>query len=359
MTISSTGGTAIFCVYTEMQLAISMLYFRNFLAPLDVEPCFVLFQTVRERFKTLDLSKLPGRHFSFRNDLNQSIVFPDLSFLHIRSEKDVRYVVYPNSPILTHEVISNYFAAQQPIRRIVIADGTSINTPWPLKTRLILLTKYLLRRIINRVPHLTNKLLRSPDAIQNADVLISTETIKSTSMEFVDVQTLYAEEEHVRLVLELFRVPELELEAFIHSNLVFFGQPRYRAGIDDRTYFDTLKKIAEIIRKRGGSMVIKPHPAEDATALDFLVGDGVVVSKTPVPGEFLLSSLRDKAILSFYSSVSMMSSNESLTHIWLKNLLPNEIAANPDDKILAIKSLDEVEEILDKVMEDAAKRHRD
>jgi len=354
MKSSTPGGTAIFCVYTEMQLAIAALYFRKYLMQREVDPCFVLFRYAGERFRTMDLTKLPGRYHLFRNDLNQSVLFPDLSFLCLRSEKDVRYVAYPNSPILTHEAISNYFASKQSIIRIVISDGASIHSTWTPKARLKLLMKYIVRRFVNRVPNLSNRLLRSSDVIHNADILISTAPIDSTCSEFVNVHTLFADAESVRLALELFRVPEWQLNAFIKCNAIFFGQPRLKDRIDDRTYFDTLNRIVGIMGKHGGILIIKPHPAEDAAVYNSYVRNGVVICDNPIPAEFLLSSLHSKIVLSFYSSVSMMSGNETLTHIWLKNLLTHDIPIKPDHKILAIESLHEVDEILGRIIENHA-----
>lgn len=312
-------------VTTEFGLLTALLYY---LANLNKKyyPYFVLLQNNKERFQGLNLNFLPGQHEIFVDELGRNIWNPDKTFLVILKEQSVQEIVFQNPlNFITNIIINTYKHEDPSICLTALSDGLLISTGISAKNKLILTLRLLHRKYINQFKNLPFFVKHYKNIVSDIDLLIAHEDIGAKK--FLNSNEVLAEIKNYPTILN--NVFSMNIQRFVEADIIFFTQPilsnRFPREVKEN-YIKLLRNIALFMQNNNIRMLFKVHPEEDVDLYKQFENDHVFVGNNKnVPSEIILHGLKNKVILSMFSSVSLNNHEKSLKHFWLYKLINYEL----------------------------------
>lgn len=308
-------------VTTEMGLLTALLYY---LANLNKRyyPYFVLLKNNEERFQGLNLNFLPGQHEIFVDELGRNIWNPDKRFLAILKEQFVQEIVFQNPlNFITNIIINTYKYEDPSIRLTALSDGLLVSTGISTKNKLILTLRLLHRKYINQFKNLPFFVKHYKDIVSDIDLLIAHEDIGAKK--FLNSNEVLAEIKNYPTILN--NVFSMNIQRFVEADIIFFTQPilsiRLANDIKEK-YISFLKNLSTFALENKVYVIMKVHPEEKVDFYMKYENKFVSIDDSKnIPAELILNSISNKAIISMFSSVSLLDAGTALKHYWLYKLI--------------------------------------
>ncbi len=313
-------------ITTETGLLVALLYYLTKLQ-YKYQAHFILLKQKKERFQGIDLESLPGRYDIFNDELNTSIVNPDKSFQRVLSETNVDEIVFQNPQnFITNIIINSYKANNPGLFLTVVSDGLLLSSPINTKRKMILNLKLYYRKFINQVKKLPRSVLEYKSILKSIDQLIAHEDIGAK--QFLKVDDLF---QNIRpYQKEVESVFYFNLLGFERADIIFFTQPildiKFSTEVKNN-YLKTLAALCNYAKKEKINIVFKIHPSETYTTYEHYENSFIKIDKNKnIPAEILFEFIKNKIIVSMFSSVSLGNKNKSLTHYWLYKIINHHLA---------------------------------
>ena len=140
---------------------------------------------------------------------------------------------------------------------------------------------------------------------------------------FINTNTLLSKiPEHKKQLNYFF---DLNLDMFENSTIIFFTQPMelepFFTDRHQKLYDEILFKLSDLAKRNKIEMLLKMHPHESPDKYKKFTNDFVTIYKNSnVPAEVILNLVKEKSIISIYSSLSLYK-NKQNKHFWLYKLM--------------------------------------
>ena len=339
----------VFIVSTELQLLNSLSFYYAFYENKQAIPVFYLFKSSDNRFKSINSQLLPGKSKIIKNNLDSLNFKKGVRLINtiteIQKTKNISALVFSNVPSIFNSSLRKYFESE-PVKKILLTDGLSLYIEWGLRTRLTYCIKAYFRKVYNKISGIGFKYLFNPNYLDDVDLVISTKEIPSK--ETILIERIY-NKVNIKQLRTVFNITEEEVNLANNANVIFFGQPRIKGGINNEAYMKILQMIINATCKENKKLLIKPHPAEDYSIYKKYISKNVVVSTGNYPAELLLWGTNNrKLIISIFSSISMSDLSKNNLHIWLCDFLQLNIT-NEFRHIKRPKSKIEIEQYIKEI----------
>ncbi len=328
-------GRAVFLVFTQMHLALCISYYEKHLKEKGLKAFFVLSKV---RFKKFDFSSFPYDFKLIENDFNEFRIWPNSSFKKIFLFKDIEYII---APLPAHIITLSFFnfAIKNNLKLVTFADGLATGIPFSFRYQLQYKLLLLFRKYFNRIPHLPNFYYKDSYLVSVSQNYIGPKNIFHHAS-FIDAKNLINDALDYDIIHSIFK---LDTSLYEEADILFFTQPIIM------NYKDKVDEVFKLIELLGLKTVIKVHPSENINNYVIYETDTIKISKNIAPAELLVNNLRNKKVVSFYSTVSILSKN--MDNIWLyplleDNKLINRIRINSYNDIRIINNLKQLEKEL-------------
>lgn len=335
----------LFAVNTEFVLSISLLYFEQFKEMKDYYPVWFILKGNSNRFKHVNLDKLPGDKFEFWNNLNTQVLRPDLSFLEILKNYKVFEFVHQNSLNISNILLEKKIKKSNPsVDTTYISDSIALSVETRQRTVRVSSIYLNYRKLVNGLYTLPAKLLRPIKYIGDVDNYINIEKIEATSAKFFSFKELLSKTSKSKFLSLVFNFPEE-----IDYDIIFFTQPilEHTSFSDDkkkdyRNILEIISKTAEQFHK---NTLIKVHPGESSLWYKKYENKYCkIFENNNLPAELLFTVFSNKKVLSCFSSISVLDFFQSNHHFWLYPLINHFPKFNTD--ISSITVIKDVESLI-------------
>jgi len=311
----------LFVVSSEFALLIAMLHYLENLSQ-SGSAVFIILKRDVNRFKNINLDSLPGEYHIFVNNISDFGVSPDREFEKVLD-------LYPNVSqiafqhpydLLTQIILQSYLKKKNSISLTVINDGLTRSIDivgWEKYKQYI---KFFLRKYVDGMKLLSFRRFKQ-DIRSYIDYFIAEEDIGTKN--FINTNTLLSKiPEHKKKFNDFF---DLDLNIFERSTIIFFTQPvelePFFTDKHKELYDELLFKLADLAKRKKINMLLKMHPHESPDEYQKFTNDLVTISKNSnVPAEVILNLVKEKSIMSIYSSLSLYE-NKQNKHFWLYKLM--------------------------------------
>jgi len=334
-------------VTTEFGLLTALLYY--FLhQEKNLFPHFILLKNKKERFSRLNLDALPGTYDLYNDELNTRVHNPDVAFKASLCKKNVKEIVFQNPQnFITNIILNTYKINNQNIKLTMLSDGTLLLSKMSFKDKVITNVKLYYRKLINGCTNLPKYIYNYMDYVPLVDRLIAHSDVDAK--EFIATSDLIKHLDDFRDQLN--SIFCIEAGIYEDVQVIFFTQPilsnRFPREVKEN-YIKLLRNIALFMQNNNIQMLIKVHPEENVDLYKQFENDHVIVdSNKNVPSEIILQGLKNKVILSIFSSVSLNNHEKYLKHFWLYKLINYELKIkNSSSDIIVPSSLFELNHLI-------------
>lgn len=312
-------------VTTEFGLMTALLYYFLYLEK-NLFPHFILLRNKKERFSGLNLDALPGLYDLYNDELNTRVHNPDIAFKASLCEKNIKEVVFQNPQnFITNKIVNTYKIANKDVNLTMLSDGLLLLSKMSFKNRMITNAKLYYRKLINRCRNLSKYVQDYGDYVPLVDRLIAHSDVGAK--EFIATSDLIKHLDDFRERLN--SIFCINAEIYENAQVILFTQPilsnRFPNTVKEN-YINLLRDIALFMQNSNIRMLFKVHPEEDVNTYQQFENDYVTVDHNKnVPSEIILHGLKNKVILSMFSSVSLNSQETSLRHFWLYKLIKYDL----------------------------------
>jgi len=340
----------VFFINTEYVLLVSILYYYEYIDT-EVKPVFVFLSHPfgKKRFRNICFDELPGYHYYFTNEMNNFTFHPNREFEQITSLKNVSEIVFQNPHFIINQYYFNFFSKQN-VSKTLVSDSIAIDRNFfTFKFLINNYFKLFIRKFINRIPYIKFKIYSYKKMATISDKLIAHRNIGSqTFINSIDLLKKICS--HTEILEKVFNINTYE---YSKADIIFFTQPilnhHYFKAEVRKGYLKVIQRIIEIVEEKKKKIVFKVHPGEDAEfyKLNFKSNCLFIDDITNTPAEIILNSIKNKIILSFWSSVSLFDVNQNNQHYWLYKLLDYRLKGEKEYKMITtINSFEEINNIL-------------
>lgn len=334
-------------VTTEFGLLTALLYY--FLhQEKSLLPHFILLKNKKERFSGLNLDALPGSYSLYNDELNTRVHNPNVAFKAILSESNVKEIVFQNPQnFITNKIINTYKIANKDVNLTMLSDGLLLLSKMSFKNKMIANAKLYYRKLINGCRNLPKYVRDYGDYVPLVDRLIAHSDVGAK--EFIATGDLIKHLDDFRERLNAIFC--IDAGIYEDAQVIFFTQPilsnRFPREVKEN-YIKLLHDIVLFMQNNNIRMLFKVHPEEDVDTYKQFENDYVFVDNNKnVPSEIILHGLKNKIILSMFSSVSLNHHGNSLKHFWLSKLIKHDMGTNNKPEHICIpSSLDELKKNL-------------
>lgn len=315
-------------VTTEFGLMTALLYYFLHLEK-NLFPHFILLKNKKERFSGLNLDALPGSYDLYNDELNTRVHNPDVAFKASLYEKNIKEVVFQNPQnFITNIILNTYRINNKNIKLTMLSDGLLLLSKMSFKNKIIANAKLYYRKLINRYTNLPKYVRNYGDYVSLVDRLISHSDVGAK--EFIATSNLIKHLDDFREQLN--SIFCIDANIYEDAKVILFTQPilsnRFPNTVKEN-YLNLLSDIALFMQNNNIRMLFKVHPEEDVNLYKQFENDYVFVDcNKNVPSEIILHGLKNKIILSMFSSVSLNSQEDSLQHFWLNKLIKHDVNIN-------------------------------
>ena len=320
---------AIFFTFTTLHLVLCISYYEKYLKSKGVQAYFVFNE---KRFKSFSFVNFPYKYTLIKNDLNEVILKPDLKFLEIFQIKNAAYIITPlPASILVLSVCK--FSLVRKIKLVSLEDGLATGIPFNLRYQIQYRLTLIFRKYINRIPYLPNSYWSDSYICSLSDTYIGSNNIFKHP-NFINSKSLLDTAINLNIIKAIFNI---DIDDIKNADILFFTQPislKYKGYIN---------KVFQLLQLSGLRVFVKVHPAEKMQDYAKYKAENITLSDNLAPAELLLKCLNNKKILSFYSTVSILS--EGLENLWIYPILEDEkltkrIEHRQYNNVKVIKNLD-------------------
>ena len=338
----------LFIINTEFVLLTSLLYYYIHIKDKkSLKPVFIFIRVSSLRFKNINQKYLPGESHLYKNDLNETVLFPDKKFLEVLKIENVKQIVYQNPQAFTNQCIINYFKTKYPDTKLtVVSDSIAMDRRFltSFKERFIAYSKLYFRKIINRIPFLTWKIWTYHSFKFRPDELIAHRNF--------DYPIFYNTTELFSMIPEYFeelsKIFKIDIDIYRKSDIIFFTQPnhlytKYPKEVKEG-YISGVKHIFYLAQKNKKYVIVKVHPSENIDFYKSMANEFIFIDlNSNTPAEIILNGLSGKKIVSYFSSISMYDIQKKNQHFWLYKTIGHKLPSNFEYDF--IKYIDTIEEI--------------
>ena len=341
--------TILFAVNTEFVMTIALLYYENLKEKEGYYPVWFILKGNSNRFKDLNIDKLPGDKFEFWNNLNTKSLRPDLRFLKVlKNYKVVEFVHQHSLSICNILLEENIKKTNSNVIRTYISDSIGLSAI--TRKRIVKVSDIYLyyRKLVNGLYYLPNKLLRPIEYIKDVDNYINIDKIEATLAKFISFKEMLSKSSESRLLPLVFNF-SVEIE----YDIIFFTQPildhtSLSQDVKERyvNVLDTISKTAELNQK---NTLIKVHPGENSLRYKKYENRYCkLFENNNLPAELLFIVFSNKKVISCFSSISVLDFSQNNYHYWLYPLINHSLKLNTDiSSITLIKDQDSLINILE------------
>jgi hypothetical protein len=323
--MNKENNNAVFIINTEYGLLISLLYYKEMLEPKGIIPHFVFFKSSNLRFNGIDFEKLPGKYYIYKNELNNSVIFPNNDFLNFDYNKNVCEIIINNPAFLISQVMLLKIKKNSPLcKTTVLADSAGIDDHiTPLRLFYYTLKLYL-RRFLNFY-NLPLKFLHYHNFGKYVDLFIAHRNLYNK--EFLNSNFLLAKiHENKYLISDVFK---FKIEKYLDYKFIFFTQPLINYSfVSNKTkenYLKLLNDLSYISNKNAIKIVLKLHPSENISSYEKYKNEYLTIDEgNNIPAEIIVNALDNKIFLSVSSSSSCFDLTKNNKHFWIGELITNK-----------------------------------
>lgn len=315
-------------VTTEFGLMTALLYYFLYQEK-KLFPHFILLKNKKERFSGLNLDALPGSYDLYNDELNTRVHHPDVAFKSILSENNVKEILFQNPQnFITNKIINTYKIANKDLNLTMLSDGLLLLSKMGFKNKIIANVKLYYRKLINKCTNLPNYVLDYCDYVPLVDRLIAHSDVGAKEFIFTGDLIKYLDDFKERMN-SIFCI---DTDMYDEAEVIFFTQPiisnRFSKEVKEN-YINLLHDMALFVQKYNIRMLIKVHPEENINMYKRFENTFVVIDHNKnVPSEIVLNGLRDKIVLSMFSSVSLNDQGKYLKHFWLYKIINHNLKIN-------------------------------
>lgn len=339
-------------VTTEMGLLISCLYYFKYKQDL-YNPYFIILKGKEERFKNLDLSKLPGKYKVFEDKLQVSLKNNEKDFHSLFKYENIKEVVFQNpKSFISYSLITYYKNSSITL----ISDGIAIFSELNIKSKLALIFRLNYHKYINNLMFLSNTIPNNNSLIKKIDCFIAHQSIKGPA--FIDTNDLI--EIIPNYINDISKIFSFNINTYNNNDIIFFTQPIYIQNTIEKhihkNYWQIVDKLCDTISKSNKKMIIKIHPSEDATLYDNFKKNNIIIdSNKNIPAEFILSILDKQIVISMFSSLSLIKLKNH-TNLWLYKLIEYKLKSIKNTShIIVPQDFDELKNYILKIKDENEK----
>lgn len=342
----------LFIINTEFVLLTSLLYYYIYLKEKkNIKPIFIFIRACNQRFKNIKQEFLPGESRFYKNDLNETVLFPDKKFLEVLKIENVNQIVYQNPQAFTNQCIINYFKTRNANTKLtVVSDSIAMDRKLmtSFNERFIAYSKFYYRKIINRIPYLTWKIWTYHSFKYMPDELIAHRNFNYPV--FYNTKELFLM--IPKYFKELSNIFNIDIDIYRKSDIIFFTQPnhlytKYTKEIKNG-YISGVEHLFNLAKKNKKNIVVKVHPSESIDFYKSMANEYVYVDiNSNTPAEIILNELSGKKIVSYFSSISMYDIQKKNKHFWLYKTIGYKLPSNFEyDFIVYINNIEEIENLI-------------
>lgn len=340
----------VFLLNTEYGLLIALLYYYEILKKNNYNPVFIFLKTNENRFRNISFSELPGEYKVYKNELNTWKLTPDLLFLESLKFRDVVEIVINNPAFYTNQIYINSYKANNPnLKLTLLADSVGIDRKITKKDIFKFFIQLCIRKYYNRIKNLNYIYVDYHNIQSYVDSFIAHRNINIKN--FIDSNTLI---QNIKIyVNQIFSIYNVKLKDYENSDMLFYTQPIMLVStIPDNEkikYIEILENISRMSLKYKKKVLLKIHPAENNEFYKIYTHEFLKIDQNPnIPAEILVNSIRNKLMISVYSSASSFDINKQNTHYWLYKILSGKepFIHESYNYIESINSYDELETII-------------
>ena len=307
----------LFVVSTEFALLIAMLHYLENLAQ-SGSAVFIILKRDANRFKNINFDSLPGEYHVFNNNISDFLVTPDREFEKVLDlYPNVSQIVFQHPyDLLTQVILQSYLNKNDNILLTLINDGLTRSIDIVGWEKYKLYIKLFLRKYVDGMKLLSFMRVKQ-DIRSYIDYFIAEEDMGAKN--FINTNTLLSKiTEHKKHLNDFFN---LNLDIFERSTILFFTQPieiePFFTDEHQKLHDEMLFKLADLAKREKIEMLLKIHPHESPEKYEKFTNDFVTVYKdSNVPAEVILNLVREKSIISIFSSLSLYE-NKQNKHFWL------------------------------------------
>ena len=342
----------LFIINTEFVLLVSLLYYYIHLKEKkNLKPIFIFIRASNLRFINIKQEFLPGESHIYKNDLNETVLFPDKEFLEVLKIENVNQIVYQNPQAFTNQCIINYFKTQNAKTKLtVVSDSIAMDRRFltNFKEIFIAYSKFYYRKFINQIPFLTWKIWTYHSFKYMPDELIAHRNynypIFYNTKELFSMIPQYFE--------EFSNIFNIDIDIYQKSDIIFFTQPnhlytKYTKEVKEG-YISGVKHIFNLAKKNKKYIIVKVHPSESIDFYNSMANEFVYVdTNSNTPAEIILNGLTNKKIVSYFSSISMYDIQKKNRHFWLYKTIGHQLPSNYEyDFITYVNKIEEIESFI-------------
>ncbi|OFX46462.1 MAG: hypothetical protein A2046_04760 [Bacteroidetes bacterium GWA2_30_7] len=346
---NSQEKKVIFLLNTEYGLLISLLYYYEILKKNDSVPIFVFLPSSPNRFKNISFEDLPGKHYIFKNQLNNWTFFPDNEFKNFSETQGISEIVVNNPIYFTSQIIVNRLNNSILKSKItLLADSVGIDRNISQSDLFLLTAKLYFRKFLNFYKKLPNKVIVYKNAGNTIDLLIAHRNIYDK--QFINSNSLLSKT--LLNKTSISKIFKFDVELYNNVNILFFTQPILNYSninaITKVNYIKTIELLSFLALKYKKRVLLKLHPAELTLDYNKYVNEYLCIDKNPnIPAEIIINAISNKNIISVNSSVSIFDINKQNIHYWLYKAVSGKepIIKEEYKNIKSIQNLNEIEMI--------------
>lgn len=314
----------VFALNTEFCLLVALQYLDKYLDE-TYEPIWVLLKS-NERFATTQLEALPGKILVVDDHFNTRKLKLDTAWSEaFKGLKAEIFVMQNNYKISSLFLLALLKKTNPKVTTVFISDSIALDVK-PAKRIIWVNNVYLnFRRFMNGFFQLPMLIVAADKFIdRSVDIYISKHkniNIKKQHIAFKDMLSNIDKNELCNSVFPF----DLSHE----SSIYFFTQPILEhnsfSKVTKGQYIKVLTGITLLAKKNKIKVLIKVHPSENLNKyLPFENDFCKVFKNNSVPAEVLFTKLKNKKIVSCFSSISTLDFSGKNTHFWFYPLVGHQ-----------------------------------
>lgn len=316
--LSNDKQYILFVINTEFVLMVSCLYYE-LIVQQKYTPVWCILRTPN-RFKGIDIEKLPGEKRIFNDEIETTKWSPDLSFLPWLSNRTYAEICIQNSYKVASQIVLQRFS-KKTTKITFISDSIGLYTQLTPKMVRSFNRKLLYRKYRHGFTKLPVKIIPAKESIKQMNLYISSHILEDVATPFISFNELFNATTNSELCEHLF---------FLHEDTIaknwFFTQPIRQHTVFSTEmkacYWEILHQFAKNAQELKIQSVIKVHPGEQLKDYEEFSNPFCrIYPSSNTPAELLFFKMEGKNIFSCFSSISTLDFSGNNNHFWLHPLI--------------------------------------